>query len=402
MSSLIERQLLERAAAVIPGTIYGHQNTSTHWPGAPQFFSRGEGAYIWDVNGKRYIDLLCSYGPILHGHHHPKVEEAVQRQMRLADCQNTPSPLIVDLAERMVSIVEHAQWAMFMKNGTDATTLALTVARAATGRNKILVAEGAYHGAAPWCTPSLHGVAPADRAHLIYYRYNDIASIDQALAEAGNDLAGIIASPFRHDAGLVQELVNPTFARHLRAQCDRNDALLILDEVRCGLRLAFGGSWQPLGVMPDLSAWSKALANGYPLSALLGNARARQAATEVFATGSFWFSAVPMAAALATLQVLEEEDGVARMHRSGSALVAGLLDQARVLGLPASVTGHPTMPYLCFEGEVDREMTTRFAQGCAQRGLYVHPRHNWFVSTAIDEKLLDEVLGITGEVMGGL
>jgi glutamate-1-semialdehyde 2,1-aminomutase len=390
-----ESALLDRARAVIPGGMYGHQDTRLQWKGAPQFFAKGEGAHIWDTNGNRYIDLMCSYGPILHGHHHPEVESAVLRQMQAADCQNGPSPLMVTLAERLVSIVDHADWAMFMKNGSDATTLALTIARAASGRRKILVAKGAYHGAAPWCTPNMLGIPEEERANLLYYDYNSVASIDAVVAQAGADLAGIIVSPFRHDAGFDQELVDPAFARHLRAVCDAHGALLILDDVRCGFRLAFGGSWEPIGVRPDLSAWSKAIANGYPLAALLGSEWVRKTASEVFATGSFWFSAVPMAAALATLDLLERENGVEHMHRMASAITAGLNQQAASLGLRVNVTGHPTMPYLRFAEDENWFWTSRFAAECASLGLYVHPRHNWFVSTAITEWLVAEILSIS-------
>ena len=386
-----ERSLQDRASAVIPGGMYGHQDVKLQWPGAPQYFAKGEGAYVWDSAGKKYIDLICSYGPIIHGHRHPVVEAAVAKQMQEADCQNGPSPLFVELAERMVGIVDHAEWAMFMKNGSDATTLSLTISRAATGRKKIFVAKGAYHGTAPWCTPNMHGVPEEDRANLIYYRYNDIASIDDAVTRAGSDLAGIIVSPFRHDAGYDQELVDVTFARHLRSVCDRHDAMLILDDVRCGFRLALGSSWEPIDVKPDLSAWSKAIANGYPLAALLGNERARRAASDVFATGSFWFSAVPMAAALATIGLLEKEGGVEQMHRVASRLTDGMAEQASALNLKVNITGHPTMTYLSFAGEEDWQWSKRFAAECAARGLCVHPRHNWFVSTAITDRLADEI-----------
>lgn len=389
------RSLLERAQTVIPGGMYGHQDVKLQWPGAPQFFDRGHGPYIWDSEGNRYIDLMCSYGPILHGHHHPAVEAAVMRQMQQADCQNGPAPVMIDLAERLVNVVEHADWAMFMKNGSDATTLALTIARAATGRKKILVAKGAYHGAAPWCTPNMHGIPEEERLHLAYYEYNSIESVDAALAAVDGDIAGIIVSPFRHDAGFDQELVDLRFARHLRTQCDALKALLILDDVRCGLRMAFGGSWEPIGVQPDLSAWSKAIANGYPLAALLGNDRSREAAASVFATGSFWFSAVPMVASMATLDLLASDGGVEQMQESANAITRGMLDQANSMGLRVNVTGHPTMTYLSFKDENDRYWTTKFAAECAQLGLYIHPRHNWFVSTAITRELVSEILAIT-------
>lgn len=163
----------------------------------------------------------------------------------------------------------------------------------------------------------------------------------QAAAEAGDDLAAILVSPFKHDAGYDSELVDPAFARGLRALCDATGAALILDDVRCGFRLHLGSSWEPVGVDPDLSAWSKAIANGRALAAVLGSDAFRGGAQEVFVTGSFWFSAVPMAAAIATIGALREEGAIEAMHRTGSALRDGILAQARSWDLAVRYTGPP-------------------------------------------------------------
>jgi glutamate-1-semialdehyde 2,1-aminomutase len=290
---------------------------------------------------------------------------------------------MVDLAELLVRTVSHADWAMFAKNGTDATTMCCTIARAQTGRQKILAAAGAYHGAAPWCTPRPAGVTPQDRANLGYYTYNDLASVRRAAANAGDDLAAIVVSPFKHDAGYDQELVDPAFARGLRALCDATGAALILDDVRCGFRLHLGSSWEPIGVSPDLSAWSKAIANGHPLAAVLGNDAFRDGARQVFVTGSFWFSAVPMAAAIATITALDEERAVEAIQRSGAELRDGILAQARSWELPVNYTGPVAMPYLSFAGDADRELAGLFAAAALRGGVYLHPRHNWFVSAAL-------------------
>ena len=304
-------------------------------------------------------------------------------QAALADCQNAPGPVMVDLAELLVRTVRHADWAMFAKNGTDATTMCCTIARARTGRSKILVAAGAYHGAAPWCTPRPAGVTPQDRANLGYYTYNDLDSVRQAAAEAGDDLAGILVSPFKHDAGYDQELVDPEFARGLRALCDATGAALILDDVRCGFRLHLGSSWEPAGVDPDLSAWSKAIANGHALAAVLGNDAFRDGARQLYVTGSFWFSAVPMAAAIATITALEEERAVEAMEQAGTALRAGILAQAQAWDLSVSYTGPAAMPYLSFAGDEDHTLGDVFAAQALRGGTYLHPRHNWFVSAAM-------------------
>jgi len=376
-----DRRLRERAKAVIPGGMYGHQAA----PGAayPQFMRGGRGARIWDVDGTEYVDLMCSYGPVVLGHQHPRVEAAAAEQARLGDCQNGPGPVMVDLAELLVATVRHADWAMFAKNGTDATTMCCTIARAQTGRSKVLVARGAYHGAAPWCTPRPAGVTAADHANLGYYTFNDLASVRKAAAEAGHDLAAILVSPFKHDAGYDQELVDPAFAGGLRALCDSKGAALILDDVRCGFRLHLGSSWEPVGVDPDLSAWSKAIANGRALAAVLGNDAFRDGAKDIFVTGSFWFSAVPMAAAVATIRSLKEENAVEAMRRQGDALRDGIVDQARSWDLPVRYPGPPVMPYLTFAGDQDHELASVFAAQALRGGAYLHPRHNWFVSAAM-------------------
>jgi glutamate-1-semialdehyde 2,1-aminomutase len=387
--------LRARARKVIPGGHYSHQNVASLPRGYPQFMSGGLGAHVRDVDGNEYIDLMCSYGPVLLGHRHPRVDEAAARQSAVADCQNGPSPLIVELAEAMTATVDHGDWAIFSKNGTDATTQCVTIARAATGKRKILVAAGAYHGSAPWCTPGPSGVLPEDRAHLIEYRFNDMASVEAAVDEAADDVAGIVVSPIRHDIGVDLELPDPAFAVGLRALCDRTGAVLILDDVRCGLRLHHGSSWEPLGVAPDLSAWSKAIANGYALGAVLGRDSLADAARSIYTTGSFWFAAVSMAASLATLEVLREEDTVGRTVKIGTLLRDGLADQASGRGIDVSLSGPVQMPFMTFAGDHDFALANVFARSAILGGVYLHPRHNWFVSGAMDEADVDRVLQVT-------
>jgi glutamate-1-semialdehyde 2,1-aminomutase len=387
--------LRQRAAAVIPGGMYGHQNAGPLPPGYPQFLQRAQGSHIWDTDGNEYVDLMCSYGPIVLGHQHPRVEAAAAAQLARGDCQNGPAPCMVELAELLVDRVRHAEWAMFAKNGTDATTMSLMVARATTGRNKVLAARGAYHGSAPWCTPILAGTAPEDRANISHYTYNDLASVEQAADEVGEDLAAVIVSPFKHDAGFDQELADPAFARGVRQLCDRRGAALVLDDVRCGLRLHHGGSWEPLGVDPDLSAWSKALANGYAISAVLGNDRFRAGASGLFVTGSFWFSAVAMAAAVATIEAHREEDAVGRMEKAGTLLRAGLDEQAANYGVTIRQTGPVQMPFVTFSQDEGYGKANLFAGVALQGGAYLHPRHNWFLSAAHTDADIERVLAAT-------
>ena len=390
-----DQRLRARAQCVIPGGMYGHLRSDRLPAGYPQFFERASGCHLWDVNGRRYVDFMCSWGPIVVGHHHPVVTEAVQRQMAAGDCLNGPSERMVELAERLVGLIPHAHWALFAKNGTDATTTCVTLARAATGKRKILVAQGAYHGAIPWCSPNTMGVSEEDRAHMLTFRYNDVASLETAVQRAGDDLAGILVSAFRHDYGLDQELPDPAFARRSRELCDANGAALIVDDVRAGFRLTLRGSWDLVGVQPDLSAWSKAIANGYALAAVTGNERYRDTASRLFVTGSFWSSAVSMAAALATLDVLESTDGPQRMHELGLRFREGIAAQAASAGIGVRQSGPPQMPTLLFDDDADFAKGERFTLETLKHGVYLHPRHNMFLSTAHTEADIDFALEAT-------
>ena len=389
-----DQALRARAKSVIANGMYGHLSVNRLPASYPQYYARGEGARVWDVDGNEYVDFMCSFGPIILGYKHPAVEAAAAAQARDGDTQPGPAPCMVELAELLVDRVAHADWAMFAKNGTDATTIALMVARAATGRSKVLAATGAYHGSAPWATLRMAGVTPEDRANLVYYTYNDVASVERAIEQAGaGDVAAIITSPFRHDAGFDQELADPAFARHLRELCDRTGAALVMDEVRAGFRLHHGGSWEPLGVDVDLSAWSKGIANGYPLAAILGRHQYAEAATQIFVTGSFWYQAVPMAAAVATIHALRDEDAVAVMERVGTRLREELDALAHDVGVPLRQTGPVQMPNLAFAGD-DAAFTKAFAFSTAMldRGVIVHPRHNWFLSAAHTDEDVDRFL----------
>ncbi len=384
--------LRARAMRVIPGGQWGHLDASRLPEGYPQYFARAQGCHLVDVDGRRFVDLMCSWGPIVLGHRHPLVEQAASAQALLGDCMNGPAPVLVELAELMVDMIPHADWCIFGKNGTDATTTCVTVARAATERRKVLVARGAYHGAVPWCSPSVAGVTAEDRAHLLMFDYNDIASLEAAVEQAGNDLATIIVSAYRHDMGKRQVLPTLEFAQRVRSLCDETGAALILDDVRAGFRLHLGGSWEALGIRPDLSAWSKAIANGHPLSAVTGGDRFREAATQVFTTGSFWCGSVPMAAAVATLSELRRIDGPAQMAAMGERLRTGLYERAAHHGLAIDQSGPVQMPTMLFDNDPDWKRGFAFCAEALRHGAYLHPKHNMFLSCAHTEADIDAVL----------
>jgi len=388
--------LLARARRVVPGGVYGHQAPRMVVAGAyPYFFARGEGCRIWDVDGNEFIDLMCSYGPIVLGHRHPAVEAAARRQMADGDCFNAPSPRWVELAERLVAITPFADWAAVAKNGSDVCTWAVAVAREHTGRPLVAKAEGAYHGAHAWCTPLPAGVTPADTANVVSFAYNDLDSLRRVVAAHRGALAAVIVTPFRHDAFHDQELPVDGFLPGVRALCDAEGMVMILDDVRAGFRLHLGGSGEHFGVRPDLACYAKALANGYPLSACVGREALRAAAERVYFTGSYFTSAVPMAAALACLAEIEAGGAIAHMEAMGRRLQRGISAQATSHGLPITYSGPPALPFLTFVDDVQFARSRAFAAACATGGVYLAPYHNWFVSAAHRERDIDRVLDVT-------
>ena len=398
----VDAALRTRASRVIPGGMYGHLNVARLPPGYPQFFARAEGATLWDVDGNAYIDFMCAYGPMVLGYGNREVEAAADAQRALGDVLTGPSERLVELAEKLVGIVAHADWALFQRNGTDATTLCVVIARAATKKRKIMVARGAYHGSAPWCTPHPNGTTAEDRIHLVHYDYNDIESLHAAAASVEGDLAGVIASAFKHDYGKDQQLAEPAFARAVRKLCDDTGAALILDDVRGGFRLDLGGSWETVGVRPDLSAFSKAIANGYTLAAVTGSDKFRDAASNVFMTGSFWCGAMSMAAALKTLEIFQRDGSIAHIARIGQRLRDGLAAQAKTHGQVLRQTGPAQMPQILFENDKDVERGRLFTLEALRGGAYLHPQHNMFLSAAHTEADIDRALQATDSAMAAV
>ncbi len=387
-----DKALRERAAAVIPGGMYGHQSVGLLPDDYPQFFARAEGARLWDADGNGRLDYMCAYGPNLFGYGHPDINAAFVRQMEAGDTLTGPSPVMVDLAETFVRMVSHADWAMFCKNGTDATSMAMVIARAHTRRKTIVLAKGAYHGSAPWCTPRAAGTTPEDKANQIFCAYNDIASLEEAVAKAGDDLAAIFAAPFKHDAFIDQSLPNIAYAKRARELCDKAGALLVVDDVRAGLRVARDCSWSTVGVKPDLSTWGKCIANGHPISALMGADVCRTAASKVYVTGSYWYQAAPMAAAVETLRLVRETDYLERMNTLGDKLRSGLDERAKAAGFSLRQTGPVTMPLFLFDEDPDMRRGFAWSSAMLERGVYVHPWHNMFLCAAMTDADIDETL----------
>jgi glutamate-1-semialdehyde 2,1-aminomutase len=385
--------LFVRAARVIPEGIYGHKNPAFLLPGAcPYYAERAEGSHYWDVDGNEYIDFLCGYGPVILGHNHPTVEQAVIQQMARGSCFNHPGQPMVQLAERLVDLISTADWAVFAKNGSDVTTWAIRVAREHTGRKKIVMVRGTYHGTHAWCTAYPGGVLPEEKANVLHMDWNRLDELERLAQEHRGEIAGVIMTPYHHPTYAAQEMPADGFWSGVREMCDREGALLILDDIRAGFRLDVHGCLPVFDIEPDLVCYAKAMGNGHPIAAAVGRDVLRDAAEAVFLSGTFWFSSVPMVAALTTLRILETTDAIPKMARLGTRLKNGLVERAMAHGFRVTVSGPPALPYMTFDDDPDLYHIQVFCREMIARGVFLHPHHNWFLCAAHTEADIDYAL----------
>ncbi len=389
----------ERAAKVIPGGIYGSKSPGFLVPGHfPYYLSRAQGSRIYDVDGNEFIDYLCGYGSQIVGYGNPAVDGPALEQARKGDLLNQPHPAMVELAERLVGLVDGMDWAVFVKNGTDATTLATSIARADTGKQIIVAAEGAYHGAANWCSTNVFPVfTQAEQRDVRFFPYNDVQALEALFAEHRGRIACIILTPYHHPTYKPQQMPTPEFIAAVERLCRAEGAYFIVDDIRANFRLDMHGSHRFFGAHPDLVTMGKALANGYPISVLLGRDSLRKTASSFFITGTYWMSAVPMIAALATLDEMERLGGAARLAALGGMLKEGLESLGREAGFCARVSGPLAIPYLTFDEDTDLYLNQRFCAAMADRGVFLHPHHNWFISLAHTEEDIARTLDAARE-----
>ncbi|MFF4579584.1 aminotransferase class III-fold pyridoxal phosphate-dependent enzyme [Streptomyces sp. NPDC001389] len=390
------RKLLARAERVIPGGVWGHNKFPAVYDPAEYawFADRGEGPRLRDVDGNWYVDYLCGYGTMVNGYARAEVDAAVLGQSRLGECLSQATARSVELAELLVDTVDGAAWAAWGKSGSDATWIALLTARAHTGRSLVACVEGAYHGShgwCAWCNPG-EGRRPSDSHDVVTVPWNDVEALERLFAERGAELAAVVITPFQHPVPGAAALPDPAWLKALREHCDRAGTLLVSDDVRAGFHLDMRGSHAWFGYRPDLVAFSKALANGWPIAAVTGTEALREAASTVFVAGTYWNSGSAMAGAIANLRLLKDDGGIERMHAAGGKLVAGLAALGTLHGVPLRVTGPATMPTLTVDGDEDFAWMRRFSVHMAARGSFVHPMHNWFVSAVHDDEAIEETL----------
>lgn len=399
----ISDSLFSRALQVIPGGIYGHVAPIAGLPRHfPHYTKSASGCRFEDVDGNEWLDFMCGFGAILHGYSNAEIEESANEQRSNGAVFNQPSPIMVELAELLTTNINFADWSVFAKNGSDLTTWAIRVAREETGRPFVVKAKGAYHGVDAWCDPGFGGRVENDRSHVLEFSWNNLDEFRSLLENYRNQISSVILTPYHHAAFGPSILPDHNFWSVVEEECKKNGIILILDDVRAGGRLDDGGSHRYFNFTPDLSIYSKALGNGFSISACVGKEFLKAASREVFLTGSCWNDAVAMSAAQKSLQISQRDQVAQSVLKKGDYFRAGLLACAKDLDLPFTMTGPSSMPYPWFEGDDDLFRIQKFCELAAGKGLYFHPHHNWFISNAMEYTDLDLALELAGQAMNEL
>jgi len=375
MSHQHSHELFLRAKARIPGGVNSPVRAFAGVGGEPVFFERAEGACLFDVDGKRYIDYIGSWGPMICGHAHPHIIEAVQRAVSKGLSFGAPSPGEVTMAERICELVPSLERVRMVNSGTEAAMSALRLARAATGRNRFIKFEGNYHGhadsflvkagsgAQTLGVPTSPGVPAALAELTLNARYNDLDSVRALFEQYPDDIACVAVEPVAGNMNCIPP--NPGFLEGLRALCDEFGAALLFDEVMTGFRVALGGAQALYGVEPDLSCFGKVIGAGMPVGAFGGKQRyMKLIAPEgpVYQAGTLSGNPVAMAAGLANLDLITAPGFYEELTATTLRLVEGIAAAAREAGVPFATSAVGGMFGLFF---TDRERVENFDQAAA-------------------------------------
>ena len=408
----ISEQLFERAKRVLPGGVNSPVRAYRAVGMAPRFITRADGAYIYDEDGKRYIDYVCSWGPMILGHNHPVIREAVERAVKDGLSFGAPTRREVDIAERMISMVPNIEMVRMVNSGTEAVMSALRLARGATGRDKLIKFEGCYHGhsdcmlvnagssALAGGHPSSAGVPVGAARDTLTAQFNDLASVEALLEQNPGQVAAVIVEPVAANMGVVGPA--PGFLEGLRALCDKHGALLIFDEV------ITGGAQAYFGVRADLVTFGKIIGGGMPVGAYCGSrALLEQVAPcgPVYQAGTLSGNPVAMAAGLAQLTYLREHPEVyEHINAKGAALAEGLRQLVKRTGAPVVINQlgsllapffTPTAVTTCTDAKgSDVAKYARYFQGMLERGVALAPAQfeAMFISEAHTQAELDATL----------
>ncbi|WP_138992823.1 aspartate aminotransferase family protein [Larkinella sp. C7] len=421
--------LLERAKKVLAGGVSSEFRKYNH-PHAI-FYTHGKGSRIYDVDGNEYLDFTLSQGPLLLGHSHPEVLQAIHDYSEQGQLFAGQHHKEIELAEKLADLIPSADLMRFCLDGSEAVQTAFRVARAKTGKTKFLRFEGHYHGwldNVAWglSTPSVEalgdredpnvypwsaGLAPNSREEFIILPWNDLELVRKTVAEHHHELAAIITEPIMCNNGCI--VPQDGFLQGLRDLCDQYEMALIFDEVITGFRVSLKGAQDYFGITPDLSIFAKAIASGYPISAIVGKRAWMQLIEEakVIHAGTMNASNPTIAAALATIQVLERDQPYERLYRFGQKLMTGLEQAAAETGQNLRVQGLGPMFHAGFTDQpsvtdyrgtlgYNRVKLAKFIAGMHDRGVRVIGRGLWYISAAHTEEDIDHAIKTAREVLG--
>jgi len=389
------RQLFEKACSLIPGGVNSPVRACHNVDSQPLFIAEGHGCHLTDVDDRQYVDFVLSWGPMILGHDEPSVTRAVCEAAARGTSYGAPCPAEVTLAGEVVAAMPSLEMVRMVNSGTEATMSALRLARAATGRDKILKFVGCYHGhadpflaaagsgLATFSIPGTPGVPAAVVADTLLAPYNDLAAVEAIFAQHGPSIAAIIVEPVAANMGLV--LPKPGFLEGLRAITDQHGSLLIFDEVITGFRAAFGGAQARFHIDPDLTTFGKIIGGGLPVGAFGGKSKYMEMVSPkggVYQAGTLSGNPLAMAAGMATLRILKTADYAALEART-SAFAHELRDILAAKGVPIQMPTIASMfcPYFS-EKEVtdfaaakqcDQDLFTRFYKQMRAQGIYLAP-----------------------------
>lgn len=397
----------ERLSATARRYVPGGVNSNVRLDGPPLFFSRGEGAWLWDVDGNDYVDYLLGQGPAFLGHAPADIVTAVEEASRLGMVFGAQHPLEVEAATRMLEALRWPEMIRFGSSGTEMVQAALRSARAATERSKFIRFEGHYHG---WLDNVLVKVGddaaePASAGQLashledgILLPWNDLEALNAALEKHEGEVAAVLMEPMMINAGAIEPETG--YLEGVRKLCDDHDVVLIFDEIITGFRIALGGASGRYGVTPDLATYGKAMAGSWPVAAVAGSSELLEpfGTGQVNHSGTFNANVMGMAAVTATLRRLADDPPYEQLERVGTTLMDGLRKLGEASGLPLQVQGLPMAFHVSFgDGAVtdyrslqtrDADRYRKLADALVAEGVWVARRGVWYVSAAHGE---DEV-----------